>query len=132
MRPRAWARWIYAVLGAGSVANGLWMLAAPAQWFASIPGAADTGPFNPHLVRDYGICYLIVGSAVLVALARAFPYALHAAVTAFFTGHALLHAWDILAGRLPAHHWTMDLPGVFLPALLLLVMSLPFAWERKT
>ena len=106
------------------------MLAAPAQWFANIPGAADTGAFNPHLVRDYGVCYLIVGAAVLVGLARAFPYGLHVAVTAFFTGHALLHAWDILARRLPSHHWTMDFPGVFLPALLLLAMSLPFAWEQ--
>jgi len=107
------------------------MLTAPAQWFAAIPGAADTGPFNPHLVRDYGICYLIVGAAILIALARSFPYGLHVAATAFFTGHALLHAWDILAGRLPAHHWTMDFPGVFLPAVFLLVMSLPFAWERN-
>ncbi len=107
------------------------MLAAPAHWFATIPGAGDTGPFNPHLVRDYGICYLIVGAAILVGLARGFSYALHAVAAAFFTGHALLHAWDIVAGRLPAHHWTMDFPGVFLPALLLLVMSLPFAWEWK-
>ncbi len=50
MRPRSWTRWIYAVLGAGSVVNGLWMLAVPAQWFASIPGEADTGPLNPRLV----------------------------------------------------------------------------------
>ena len=131
MRLRVWARWIYAVLGAGSVVNGAWMLVAPALWFASIPGAADTGPLNPHLVRDYGISYLIVGAAILIGLARGFPYGLHIAVTAFFSGHALLHAWDILAGRLPAHHWSMDFPGVFLPALLLLVMSLPFAWEQK-
>ncbi|MCI0355274.1 MAG: hypothetical protein L0099_09590 [Acidobacteria bacterium] len=131
MRPRTWARWAYAALGVGSVANGVWMLATPALWFATIPGAADTGPLNPHLVRDYGVCYLIVGAAVLAGLlARGFPYGLHIAVTAFFTGHALLHAWDILAGRLAAHHWRMDFPGVFLPALLLLVMSLPFAWER--
>ncbi len=132
MRPRPWARWIYAVLGGGSVVNGLWMLAAPTHWFATIPGAADTGPLNPHLVRDYGICYFIVGASVLAGLARGFPYGLHIAVTAYFGGHALLHAWDILAGRLPAHHWVMDFPGVFLPALLLLVMSLPFAWERKS
>ena len=131
MRPRLWARWIYAVLGGGSVVNGLWMLAAPAQWFASIPGAAGTGPLNSHLVRDYGICYLIVGAAVLAGLVRGFPYGLHIAVTGFVGGHALLHAWDILAGRLPAHHWTIDFPGVFLPALLLLVMSLPFAWKRE-
>ncbi|MGH8612036.1 MAG: hypothetical protein ACREYF_08340, partial [Gammaproteobacteria bacterium] len=91
MRPRRWASSIYAVLGAGSVANGLWMLAAPGQWFASVPGATDTGPFNPHLVRDYGVCYLIVGAAILVALVRGFPYGLHIAVTAFFAGHAMLH-----------------------------------------
>ena len=132
MRPRSWARYVYALLGAGSVINGLWMLVAPAHWFVTIPGAAETGPLNEHLVSDYGICYLIVGVAILAGLARGFPYGLHLAVTAFFTGHSLLHVWDILAGRLATHHWSMDLPGVFLPALLLLTMSLPFTWERNS
>lgn len=82
-------------------------------------------------MRDYGICYLIVGAVILVARSgHEFPILLHCAVTAFFVGHALVHVWDMLAGRLAAHHWTMDFPGVFLPALRLLVMSLPFAWER--
>ncbi|MGH9509746.1 MAG: hypothetical protein ACRD2M_07410 [Terriglobales bacterium] len=111
MHPRPWARSIYTVLGAGSVVNGLWMLAVPAHWFATIPGATDTGPLNPHLVRDYGICYLIVGAAIMTGLARGFPYGLHIAITAFFTGHALLHVADILAGRLATHHWTMDFPA---------------------
>lgn len=131
MTPRPWTRFVYAVLGAGSVVNGLWMLAAPAHWFATIPGATDTGPLNQHLVRDYGICYLVVGTAIAAGLARGFTYGLHLAVTAFFAGHALLHVWDMIAGRLGHEHWAADFPGVFLPALLLMVMSLPFAWEQK-
>ncbi|MGH9580810.1 MAG: hypothetical protein ACRD2R_07450, partial [Terriglobales bacterium] len=103
----------------------------PGQWFASVPGATDTGPFNPQVVRDYGVCYLIVGVAMLGSLPRRFSYGLHLAVTAFFAGHAMLHAWDILAGRFSHEHWSMDFAGVFLPALLLLVMSLPWAWERR-
>ena len=34
--------------------------------------------------------------------------------------HALLHVYDTAAGNLPASHWWLDLPGVYLPALVLL------------
>jgi hypothetical protein len=36
--------------------------------------------------------------------------------------HALVHVTDTLAGRLPASHWAIDFPGVYLPAILLLVL----------
>ena len=43
--------WIFAIFGAASVANALWMLAGPLHWYHEVPAAVpDTGPFNPHFV----------------------------------------------------------------------------------
>ena len=52
-------------------ANALWMLAAPANWFETLPGVVHTGPFNVHLVRDVGCAYLTIG--LLLALAARWP-----------------------------------------------------------
>ena len=50
----AWG-WIFAIFGAVCVANALWMLAGPLHWYRELPAAVpDTGPFNPHFVRDIG------------------------------------------------------------------------------
>src|SRR5437879_1387792 len=60
--------------------------------------------------------------------ARRHPGVLRA--TALFYGlHALVHVADLLAGRLAADHWLVDLPGVFVPAIGLAVLSLPRWWE---
>ena len=52
------------VLGIGLAANGLIMLAAPADWYAMVPGVAGTGPFNAHFVRDIGAAYLVAGATL--------------------------------------------------------------------
>ena len=114
-------------LGIIAAANGIWMLAEPASWFATIPGVTNTGPFNVHLVRDVGCTYLTMAVAMLVAgwTPRAgFPVML--VVSTFMLLHALLHhVWDILVGRLPHSHTFTDLPGVFLPAVLSVAIT---AW----
>src|SRR5581483_2403752 len=48
-------RLAYTILGLLNVANGVWMLLAPASWYYRLPaGVPDTGPLNPHFVRDVG------------------------------------------------------------------------------
>lgn len=99
--------------------NALWMLADPAGWYAGVDGVANTGPYNPHFVRDIGMAYLTLALLAFAAIrwpAMAVP--LLGAGTLFLALHALLHVWDIAAGRLPAEHILMDMPGVFLPALV--------------
>ncbi len=113
--------WILATI---SSANALWMLAAPANWFETLPGVAHTGPFNVHLVRDVGCAYLTVG--LMLALAARWPRGglpLLIAIAAFMVLHAALHAWDIVAGRLPMSHTLTDLPLVFLPAALTIALA---------
>lgn len=131
MKPRRWLNWVYAVLAVNAVGNGLWMLAAPAHWFATVPGAADTGPLNQHLVRDFGNCFLLVGAAIVYALVTGrMTRTLHWFVTSFLALHASVHAWEFAVGRQHAHQLVVDLPGVYLPVVLLLVLGLPFAWQQ--
>ena len=52
------------ILGAGLAANGLFMLADPAAWYALVPGVPMTGPLNAHFVRDIGCAYLVAGAAL--------------------------------------------------------------------
>ena len=59
--------WLLAVIGAGSAANALWMLVGPMHWYTDLPAAVpDTGPFNPHFVRDIGCAFATVGTSAVV------------------------------------------------------------------
>jgi hypothetical protein len=113
------------ILGIGLAANGLIMLGAPADWYATVPGVPQTGPFNAHFVRDIGVAYLVAGTTLTsFALDRAArPAALAAA--AFLALHALVHLWDAAAGREHAHQLFVDLPSVFLPPALTIWIAGP-------
>jgi hypothetical protein len=96
-----------------------------------IPAALpDTGAYNGHLVRDLGLVYVIAGlgfgwSALNLSKCRD----VHIGLTIFFFGHALMHVVDILLGRLPVSHWLIDIPLVFGPGLIMLLLSVPKVWN---
>jgi uncharacterized protein YjeT (DUF2065 family) len=119
---RAIVAWI---VGLGLVANGLTMLAVPDAWYGLVPGVPQTGPFNPHFVRDIGAAYLVAGaSLVWFALDRATrPAALAGA--AFLAIHALVHLWDAAAGREHVHQLLIDLPTIFVPPALAIWIAWP-------
>ena len=88
------------MLGFGLAANGLIMLGFPGRLVRLGAGRCrQTGPFNPHFIRDIGAAYLVAGTAfVWFATDRARePAALAGA--AFLALHALIHLWDAAAGR---------------------------------
>jgi hypothetical protein len=116
-------RWILWLLGAGMVVNGLFMLFASEGWFARI--AADTGPFNVHLVQDVGAAYVTAGLASLWgARTPHFRRPLAAAAALFIGIHGVIHLVEVARGIQPALHLVEDFPGVYLPALLLGAVSL--------
>lgn len=129
---RAAAIAFYWLLGLGSLANGIWMLVDPATWFTQIPAAVtDTGPLNRHFVHDIGVVFCIVGLGALWCARNPLgAYAAHLGVTLFYAGHALVHVAEISFGLLPHSHWWIDLPLVFLPALLLVLLTLPAVRRR--
>ena len=113
------------IVGLGLIANGLTMLAVPEAWYALVPGVAQTGPLNPHFVRDVGAAYLVAGGTLVwFAIDRAArPAALAGA--AFLAIHAAIHVWDAAAGREHAHQLLVDLPAVFLPPALAIWIAWP-------
>jgi hypothetical protein len=113
------------VLGIGLASNGLVMLAVPAGWYDAVPGVSETGPFNPHFVRDIGVTYLVAGAALVsFAIDRlARPAALAAA--AFLALHGFVHLSDAIAGREHAHQLLIDFPTVFLPPALAILITWP-------
>ncbi|MCE9651364.1 MAG: hypothetical protein K8R18_17220 [Parvibaculum sp.] len=99
--------------------NAAYMLADPFGWYGAVAGVPDTGPFNPHFVRDIGVAYLtlaILSGAAALWLRQAFL--LMSAVTLYLGLHVGLHLWDIAAGRLDVDHLIVDAPGVLGPTLV--------------
>ena len=119
------------VLGLLAAANGVFMLVAPAAWYAIVPGVPDTGPFNTHFIRDIAAAFLVAGGALVWCArdARARPAALGSA--AFFTLHALLHLSDAITGRESIYQAVHDLPTVYLGALLALWIAWPISSLAK-
>jgi len=115
------------VLGLLCAANGIYMLLAPAAWYALIPSVQSTGPFNQHFVRDIGSAYLVAGAGLIwFALDfRARPAALAAAM--FLVLHGLVHLADAAAGRESLAHVLADIPTIYLSA----AAALWITWPRR-
>jgi hypothetical protein len=97
------ARILLLFLAIPALEIGLWATLAPQSFFNSFPGGgrqwvAVDGPFNEHLVRDFGamnlaialvlIVALVVGSRLLVATAAG-------AYLLFAVPHALYHFFNL-------------------------------------
>lgn len=114
-----------------SIGNAFWMLGGAWHWFERIPGVADTGAPNGHLIHDVGLVYSLFGCALLWVLrAPAQRHAVFVVAALFYAGHALGHVAEILVGQLPHTHWSIDLPLVFMPGLALALLAPPCIWSR--
>jgi hypothetical protein len=110
---------IAALLGVALIANGAFMLVAPADWYVAVPGVTATGPFNQHFLRDIGLIFLLLGGAFLVGAAQAhLRVALWAAPSIWLTGHALFHFWEVAVGICSSSVIARDFPAVTLPAII--------------
>jgi hypothetical protein len=113
------------MLGFGLAANGLIMLGFPDAWYAAVPGVAETGPFNPHFVRDIGAAYFVAGATLVWFAVDRSARTAALAGAAFLALHALVHLWDAAAGREHPHQLLIDLPTIFLPPAL----AIWIAWK---
>lgn len=92
-----------ALIGAAHLVNGVWMIAAPAAWYAAVPGVSGTGPFNPHFVTDVGLAFVASGTGlVLGALRRSWAGTAALAGAVWPLLHALFHVREWLEHGLPA------------------------------
>ncbi len=117
--------WIFSLSGIGNLANGLWMLADPAHWYATLPaGVPDFGPLNEHFVRDIGATFTMLGLGLLWATFRTSArLPVLVLVTLFNALHALVHVWDTGRGLVGPEHWSIDFPAVYLPTVVLIVLT---------
>ena len=120
------------LFGASNVANGAWMLFDPAHWYATLPaGVPDFGPLNEHFVRDIGCTFFLLGAALLIAaFVPRWRVPACAASAAFLVMHALVHVVDTARGLVGPEHWTIDIPGVYAPAALLVIVTLLLARQK--
>lgn len=123
---------VLAIAALGNLANGAWMLASPHDWYWYLPAAVpDTGPLNEHFVRDLGAAFTVMSAALgVAAFYPRLRVSLVGMVTLFYVMHAGIHVYDTARGLLPASHWTVDLPGVYFPALLTLAIVAALARAR--
>ena len=115
---------IAALLGVALIANGAFMLVAPADWYVAVPGVTATGPFNQHFLRDIGLIFLLLGGAFLVGAAQ--PHlrvALWAAPSIWLTGHALFHLWEVAVGICSPSVIPRDFPAMTLPAIIEIALT---------
>ena len=120
-------------LGIAAIANGIFMLVAPENWYFAVPGVTTTGPFNQHFVRDIGLIFLFIGGAFLLGIARPdLRIALWAAASLWLAGHALFHFWEVAVGICSASVIPRDFPAVTLPAILGLSITAWAIAERRS
>jgi hypothetical protein len=121
-------RMIAAILAVPTAINGLIMLAAGPFWYQSVPGAAETGPFNPHFVQDIGAAFLVSGIALAVRAWRPTFWPAAVAGAGFLAAHGLIHLAIIAAGH--DHHAAFDFVAVVLPSAIALYVAFPSKGEH--
>jgi hypothetical protein len=114
--------WVLAVM---DIVNGIEMFFLPSAWFFKlVPGVPETGPYNMHLVADGGTFFLAVGLGLVAAAMNPRRNAI-AVVVAAVAGvmHSTLHLYSHVAGLLSTEHLVTEVLGIYVPALLLIVIS---------
>jgi CspA family cold shock protein len=125
--PELMTRSTYALLGVGSLAVGIWLIAEPSAAGTALHLQANenSGAQEP-LLRRLGAGY--AGAALALAwcvLAAPVRSRLHLGLLLFFGLLASLQIAELLAAGLPPAAWFAVAPFALLPPLLLLVMLLP-------
>ena len=98
--PRTVSRVILALLAATAAQLGLWATFAPRSFYEDFPGGgrnwvAIDGPYNEHLVRDFGGLNLALAFVLVVALVHMTPVLVRTAAIAsllFAVPHFVHHA----------------------------------------
>lgn len=116
------------LFGALNAANGVFMLADGPLWYASVPGAAHTGPYNPHFIADIGAAFLVAGAALLARAWRPRYWPAALAGAGFIGFHAMVHLIEIAGGHTETA--AFDLSLIVVPAVLAAWAAFPAKGEK--
>ena len=116
-------KWLAAALALMAIGNGLYMLFDAGGWYVTAPGAADTGPFNPHFIWDVGIAFCVAGAGLAARAWRPRYWPAALAGAGFLAGHGVVHVAGLLGGHagFPLIEWF----GIVAPSFLSIWAALP-------
>ena len=120
-------RFIFLLFGFLNLISALWMLISPEHWYYNLPvGIPESGPLNIHFIRDIGCIFLLLGCALVMgAFSRIeFRLVLFTMNTSFCLLHMCVHIHELVSGRLRMGIFWTDLPSIYLPALLMLILNI--------
>src|SRR3569832_450101 len=96
-------RMLLLLLGIFHIVNGLFMLIAPAEWYATVPGVTLTGPCNPQYILDIGMAFVASGAGLMLGARRNANAAIFAVAGATWPAlHSLIHIDGWLMHGFPA------------------------------
>jgi len=101
--------------------NGLYMVAAPVDWYWAVPTVPATGPANRHFITDIGLAYL--SCAAMLLYGAWFTEGRWLALVAgalWLTAHGAFHVFEVTTGICTVSRFRTDIPGVLGPPLLVL------------
>jgi hypothetical protein len=120
------------LLGLFHLGNGLFMLAAPDAWYATVPGVVQSGPMNHHFIVDIGLAFAASGAfMILGARAGMAAAALALAGATFPALHALFHVWEWIADGVPTEPRVMASELVAVMGVSFLGLALAWIRARK-
>src|SRR3954447_2029036 len=125
------------VLAAPMVLVAAWALVAPHGWFDTFPGGgrhwiSALGPYDEHLVRDFGATYLALGlllSAAAYVLDRLVVQMALGASLVFQVPHFVFHLGETGALSTQDNVLNLALLGI---GLALTVILLVVTWQPRT
>ena len=108
-----------------NILHGLWAVFTPEHWYHNLPaGVPEYGPLNVHFIRDLGAVFVLLGIGLIFAgLYLSFRLPLFTMNTLFYFAHMLVHVHEVVSGRVRLGMFWVDLPAVYFPAILTLVLN---------
>ena len=118
-----------------NILNGLWMLIGPTHWYYNLPaGVPEYGPLNLHFIRDIGCTFFALGvGLVFAAFYPSCRLPLFSMNSAFYLLHMLVHVHEMVSGRVRLSMFWMDLPAVYVPAIVVCILNLFMikSWQNE-
>jgi hypothetical protein len=116
------------------LANAVFMIVTPLQWYGALPTVVSTGAANGHFIVDIGLTYVCCGIVLLYG--AIYPSGRWMALLAgglWLTAHGVFHVVQFASGHTTTAHFLQESAGVLgTPALVIAALAILFATQRIT
>jgi len=133
---RVYDRWtiICLLIALLDILHGLWMLVAPKHWYYNLPaGVPEYGPLNVHFIRDIGCTFFLLGiGLVFASFYLSYRLPLFTMNTGFYLLHMFVHIHEVVSGRIRLSMFWVDLPGVYIPAIVVFILNIFMITKYRT